>query len=173
MPIALVAQGNDSGGMICRLGWGDMVFCFFSSVSYNLEGPGKWGTRFPRLLQDLCDCGIVENEHFDELRQELYTVRVELQDYPLSAAVYDIADPSIPIPWEVIPGEENNNLAQPWVTPRSGTSYFDCFEELMQWAENIHAPLRLMLSREAFAEKFTDNCKKGRDYFKSDVPEHH
>lgn len=100
MPITLLSNSCES-----RLGWSDMVYSFFSSVSYNLEGQGKWGSRFPKLLIDLCDYGAVAYEDLDALDKELGIVFRELQKFPLSAAVYDIQEPWLPIPWEATPRE--------------------------------------------------------------------
>lgn len=148
MPVEILVKKPNRGGFSCYLGWGDMVYCFFSSVSYNLEGPGNWGKRFPRLLLDLCDHGVVENQHLDELQQELVVISRELQKFPLSAAVYDIEDLTLPIPWEVVPGEENNNLAQPWVTPRGEESYFTVIEEQIELAKREDTSLLLIFARE-------------------------
>jgi hypothetical protein len=169
MPVTLLVQKPGHGGFECNLGWGDMVFCFFSSVSYNLEGPGKWGSRFPRLLLDLCDHGVVLDNQLDELDKELGIIYRELANYPLSAAVYDIADPSLPIPWETIPGEENNNLSHPWVTPRGGQSYFKIFADQIRVARHVGAGL-LLISPEEQGNRNTlwQRKEKGRDYWKRD-----
>lgn len=62
------------GSVVSRIGYGDFVYSFFSTVSYHLEGQGNWGKRFPRLLLDLCDGGLVKNENIDELEDELKTI---------------------------------------------------------------------------------------------------
>lgn len=163
--VILKAKRKDSAGYISHLGKGDMVFAFFSSVSYHLEGKDNWGSRFPRLLLDLCDTGMVKYEHLDELLEELNIICFELQKLPLSAAVYDIGDLSLPIPWEVLPGAENNNLAQPWVTPRGDISYFNCFPEIIQYAKTLKSSIFLMFSYE---EDQWEPMKKGRSYWIAD-----
>ena len=70
MPVVLAAMAPNCSGMMAHLNYGDNVFAFFSSISYHLEGIGNWGKKFPRLLLDLCDTGIVEFEHLEELRTE-------------------------------------------------------------------------------------------------------
>ena len=167
--VYLMVKKPGNAGYIVRLGWGDRVYCFFSTVSYHLEGVGHWGERFPRLLRDLCDHGIVENEHLEELQRELDQIPFELQKYPLSEAVYDIQNLSLPIPWEVIPGEENNNLAQPWVAPRSGRGYFTIFKELIQWAMEEETSLLLVFPFETETEATLWQPKeKGHDYWTRD-----
>ena len=144
----------------------DFVFAFFSSVSYHLEGVGNWGKRFPRLLSDLCDHGLVELEHFDELSRELHTIRRELQRYSIMDAVYDIADLSKPIPFELLPGCETHDLARPWVTIRSARSFFEVFEDAMTWAKEEHCPLVLIFPMEQLRkETLWIKKQKGRDYW--------
>ena len=170
--VYLMVQNPERAGYIVRLGWGDMVYCFFSTVSYHLEGVGHWGERFPRLLRDLCDHGIVENEHLQELQRELDQIPRELQKYPVSEAIYDIQNLSLPIPWEEIPkepGEEDINLAQPWVTPRGDSGYFTVFREQIQQAINEESPLLLIFPFEMGTKATLWQPKeKGHDYWTRD-----
>lgn len=169
MPVELLVKRPKRGGFSYVIGWGDMVFSFFSSVSYNLEGAGNWGKRFPRLLLDLCDHGVVENQHLDELYQELAVISWELPKFPLSAAVYDIEHLELPIPWEVIPGAENNNLAQPWVTPRGAESYFSVFKKQIELAKEENTSLLLIYPPEtANRETLWQRKEKGHDYWTKD-----
>jgi len=169
MPVHLTEMYPGGGRFTYRMGYGDMVFCFFSSISYNLEGKGNWGKRFPILLLDLCDHGVVENQNLDKLQNELIIIEKELQAFSLSDAVYDIANPYVPIPWDVIPGEENNNLAQPWVTPRGATSYFTAFADQIANAKRDKSPLILIFSTEtANRNTLWQRKPKGRDYWTKD-----
>ena len=169
MPVSLLTREDGGARFSVNLGWGDMVFCFFSNVSFHLEGTGKWGSRFPKLLLDLCDKGVVSYENIDKLDKELGTVYHELQELPLSSAIYDIYDLSSPIPWEQIPGIENGNLAQSWVTPRGEESYFKVFSEYIKMAKNYESFLALIFPREtAFRDSIGQPMKKGRDYWLRD-----
>lgn len=166
MAIYAFVKAPNRAGYGYILGYGDMVFSFFSTVSYHLEGLGNWGKRFPRLLLDLCDHGIVENEHLDELDEELKKILCELQNLPISDAIYDIGNLELPIPWELLPGAENHNLAQPWVTPRGALSYFFVFSEQIQRAKTEKSPLLLIYPYET-ADKKAFYCRKekGREYW--------
>ncbi len=137
MPILVYSSSGEA-----RFGWSDMVYSFFSSVSYNLEGQGKWGSRFPKLLIDLCDYGAVAYEDLDALDKELKVVFRELQKFPLSAAVYDIQEPWLPMPWEATPGEIAN-LAYAWETPR-GVPYQKAFDKSIEMAKWFKSSLGLM-----------------------------
>ena len=87
MAVVTLVKAPGQAGSMFILGHGDMVFSFFSTVSYHLEGPGNWGKIFPRLLLDLCDHGLVENKYLDELSKELVIVSQGLKKFPISSAV--------------------------------------------------------------------------------------
>ena len=165
MVVALTVKNEASiASYVCKLGTGDYVFCFFSTVSYRLEGPDCWGSRFPYLLKYLCDYGIVKYEDLEKLRWELRIIRTELRGFTVSQAVYDIGDLNAAIPWDIIPGEENNDLSQPWVIGRNDDSLFRVFEEQLDLAQKYRTALLL----KAFHEKPNPKWfkKRGRNYWK-------
>ena len=87
--VCLIGSTGRHIGM-SRIGYGDFVYSFFSTVSYHLEGKGNWGKRFPRLLLDLCDGGLIKYENIDELEDELKIIYNEFQKMPISDAIYDL-----------------------------------------------------------------------------------
>ncbi len=167
MPIQLYSLGAGGQGSIsARFGWSDMVYSFFSSVSYNLEGQGKWGSRFPKLLIDLCDYGAVAYEDLDVLDKELGIVFRELQKFPLSAAVYDIQEPWLPMPWEATPGEIAN-LAYAWETPR-GEPYQEVFFEAIRLARYFQSNLGLLYGSVSSKDKPKKGMKRGHEFWVQD-----
>lgn len=170
MPVVILVQAPKTYGVESHLGYGDMVFSFFSSISYHLEGLGKWGSRFPRLLLDLCDQGIVRNEYLEELELELEVISHELKNFSLSEAIYDIGDLNKKIPWKALPGSESHSLVQPWVTPRGEESYFSVFKTLIAQAKRINAPILLIYPPET-ADRNTLWLpkEKGRNYWIKDM----
>lgn len=170
MPVVTLVKVPNEYGVETHLGYGEMVFSFFSSVSYHLEGPGNWGKRFPRLLLDLCDHGVVENEHLDEFQAELDVIFNELQQFSIHDAIYDIGDLNKPIPWELLPGAETLNLAQAWVTPRGAISYYDNFMDVIGWARRRNASILLIFPHESGIRKTLFQRKeKGREYWIKDI----
>ena len=99
--------------------------------------------------------------------EELEVIFCELQHFHLSQAIYDIGDLSKPIPWEVIPGEENNNLAQPWVTPRGGLSWKKAFAHQIETAKKRNSYLRLVTFEESVCMKLESFLpqEKGRAFW--------
>lgn len=174
MPVVLLVQAPKRGGFMSHFGYGDMVFSFFSSISYNLEGLDNWGKRFPRLLLDLCDQGVVENEKLDELQEELNIISEELKRLDLSQAVYDIGDLSKGIPWDwwIPSNNKKPNLFQPWLTPRGGFSYFEVFAEYINLAKREKTSLLLIYPHETalYKDALWDKKEKGRAYWIKDMP---
>ncbi len=147
---------------------GDRVFAFFSSISYHLEGLGNWGERFPRLLIDLCDHGIVYYEDLGELVQELKTIQQELQQFTIDDAVYDIADLSKPIPWERYPDvDPRTTLAEPWIRVREEQTFFEAFYKMIfEFAIPQKSPLYMGFFLNSYdQENPFKREKKGRDYW--------
>ncbi len=156
------------GAVVSRIGYGDFVYSFFSTVSYRLEGLGNWGKRFPRLLLDLCDHGIVYNENLDELEAELKEIYDELKTMPLSDAIYDLEDLSKPIPDDLLPGEDDivENLSQYWVTPRGAKVYLESFSEIIAATKHWGGSLVLIYAPETIDKQLLTRPKdKGRKYW--------
>ena len=159
--------------VVSGIGYGDFVYSFFSTVSYHLEGRGNWGKRFPRLLLDLCDGGLIKNENIDELENELKIIYNELQKMPISDVIYDLEDLSKPIPNDLLPTADENvtNLAQLWVTPRKAKVYLEAFGEIIDTVKARGGSLALGdLPETTDKQLFTRPKDKGRKYWLDMVP---
>lgn len=170
--VHLTATGGEES-YAARIGYGDFVYSFFSTVSYRLEGPGNWGKRFPRLLLDLCDGGLVKNENLNELEAELKTIYKKFEKMPLSDVIYDMEDLSKPMPNDLMPSEDEGvkNLAQLWVTPRGRRIYLDTFEQLISSARHCCGSLILMYAMESIDKQIWIRPKaKGRKYWLGMLP---
>lgn len=66
MAVSAIAQ---SGAVMSDiLEASDWLYSFFSNISYHLES-SRWGNRFPVLLCEFCDRGVVEYDHLDKLER--------------------------------------------------------------------------------------------------------
>ncbi len=165
--VQLMASAGKSS-YIARIGYGDFVFSFFSTISYHFEGEGNWGRKFPRLLLDLCDHGLVLNQHLDELESELKIIYDKLKKLTVSEAIYDLEDLGKSIPKDLLPGDEEKveNLAQLWVTPRGNQIYFNIFSEMILTAKHCGGALALIYAPESFDKDILIKPKnKGRKYW--------
>lgn len=128
MAVSAIAQ---SGAVMSDiLEASDWLYSFFSNISYHLES-SRWGNRFPVLLCEFCDLGVVEYDHLDKLERELDAAYSGLARIPVEDAIYDIKNPAAPIPWEILPEAENAGirLCEPWLTARTDDSFFDVFRK--------------------------------------------
>ena len=117
-------------------------------------------------MLDLCDTGIVEFEHLEELRTEIQIIEKELSKFSIHDAIYDIEDLNKPIPWELLPGSENSNLSQPWVILSGKLTFFELFEKSIDISQERNTCLILMYPYE-MAQKaiIRDRKDKGRKYW--------
>lgn len=166
MRIVSLTATAGKGSYIARIGYGDFVYSFFSTVSYYFEGKGNWGKKFPKLLLDLCDHGLVKYENLDELGEELEIIYKELKKLSLSNAIYDLKDLNKPMPYDLLPNEKIENLSQLWITPRGRRVYLDTFKELISFAKYEKGSLVLMYASESLDDQIWIMPKnKGREYW--------
>ena len=172
--VKILVYPENSYGASWGLGKGDIVFSFFSSISYHLEGVGNWGKRFPHLLLGLCDHGIVENQNLDAFRCELEIIQKELKHFTILNTIQDIEDLSKPFPWNITPGCETDTLDEIWCTPRGNISYFETFYKGIEDAKRRNTALLLVYAPEtANRDTLRTRKNKGREYWLGMLPINH
>jgi len=75
----------------CELGSYEYINCYLSSISSLLED-GKWGSKFPILIESLDAKAKLEPETCEELLGELDIIQEELKKYPHSKIKCDDID---------------------------------------------------------------------------------
>ena len=108
------------------IGSADFLHSFFSTVAVNLEG-GKWGSRFPVLM--------------NELYQGNLSVK-ELKSFPPEKAVWDIDDLSKQPPWGKNISEEITDLSNYFVTSE-GEDFISVFFTALKESKEMNAPLEI------------------------------
>lgn len=89
--------GLKVGPIFYKIGSGDFLHSFFSTIAYNLENK-KWGSRFPLLMNDLY-YKTLSVDKIDEALAELKTIQEELKEYSPSMVIWNIEDLSQLPPW--------------------------------------------------------------------------
>jgi len=89
--------GLKVGPIFYKIGTGDFLHSFFSTIAYNLENK-KWGSRFPLLMNDLYYKTLFVDK-IDEALAELKTIQEELKEYSPSMVIWNIEDLSQLPPW--------------------------------------------------------------------------
>jgi hypothetical protein len=80
-----------------ELGAADFVHAFFSTISFHLE-PDGWGTKYPRLMNELYQ-GELSSAHAAEARRELEDIKRKLTQKGPDAVVWDIENLDAKPPW--------------------------------------------------------------------------
>lgn len=89
--------GLKVGPIFYKIGTGDFLHSFFSTIAYNLENK-KWGSRFPLLMNDLY-YKTLSVDKIDEAIGELKIIQEELKEYSPSMVIWNIEDLSQSPPW--------------------------------------------------------------------------
>lgn len=104
------------------IGTGDFVHSFFSTICYNLED-GKWGGRFPYLMNSLYQ-GELSYKDVDRAKEELTIICKELKGFFPDKVVWDIEDLSKQPPWGRDISPDIKNLSDYFITC-DGENIFD------------------------------------------------
>lgn len=97
-----------------EVGTPSFTHAFFSTISAHGE-PAGWGTRYPRLMNDLY-AGELWAAYAPEARAELADAHRILSQLPPQAVVWDIADRSQRPPWGENISPRLRNLGMYFVT---------------------------------------------------------
>ncbi len=120
------------------IGTGDFVHSFFSTICYNLEG-GKWGSRFPYLMNSLYQGELSYND-LDSAKEELTVIIEEFKEFSPDQVIWDIEDLSKQPPWGNNISPEIKNLSDYFITC-DGENIFDeiikAFKEAKAEKQNI------------------------------------
>lgn len=123
-----------------EVGSGDLLHSFFSSVAYHLEG-GKWGTRFPVLMNELY-YGELSADKIPQAIDELNTITAELKKYPPDKVIWDIEDLTKRPPWGDNISADITDLSNYYVTS-DGEDFITIFMHALQKAGEIQKPLAI------------------------------
>ena len=76
-----------------QIGAASFLHAFFSTVCFRLE-QGNWGSKFPRLMNDLYH-GRLKSEYVKDALVELKEIKQELAKFQPSDVIWDIEDLSV------------------------------------------------------------------------------
>ena len=115
-----------------QIGSGDFLNSFFSTVAINLEN-GKWGSRFPSIMNKLYQ-GILEYDDVNDALSELKTIQEELKAFSTDKVVWDIEDLSLMPPWGNNISVEITDLSNYFVTS-DGKDFITIFSNALEKAK--------------------------------------
>ena len=122
------------------IGAADFLNAFFSTVCGRLEN-GKWGSRFPHLMNELYQ-GVLPVKHLAAGTEELSQIKQELAQFAPDQVIWDIDDRSLTPPWGDNISEDITDLSNYFVTSE-GKDFLTVFAVALDKAQQRNAPLKI------------------------------
>lgn len=118
----------------------DFLHAFFSTVCGRLEN-GKWGSRFPHLMNELYQ-GVLPVKHLAAGTEELSQIKQELAQFAPDQVIWDIDDRSLTPPWGDNISNDITDLSNYFVTSE-GEDFLSVFAAALDKAQQRNASLKI------------------------------
>ncbi len=125
---------------IYTIGTADFLHAFFSTVCGRLEN-GKWGSRFPHLMNELYQ-GVLPVKHLAAGTEELSQIKQELAQFAPDQVIWDIDDRSLTPPWGDNISDDITDLSNYFVTIE-GEDFLSVFAAALDKAQQRNASLKI------------------------------
>ena len=122
------------------IGTADFLHSFFSTVCGRLEN-GKWGSRFPHLMNELYQ-GVLPVKHLAAGTEELSQIKQELAQFAPDQVILDIDDRSLTPPWGDNISDDITDLSNYFVTSE-GEDFLSVFAAALDKARELNVPLTI------------------------------
>ena len=122
------------------IGTADFLNAFFSTVCGRREN-GKWGSRFPHLMNELYQ-GVLPVKYLAAGTEELSQIKQELAQFAPDQVIWDIDDRSLTPPWGDNISEDITDLSNYFVTSE-GEDFLSVFAAALDKAQQRNAPLKI------------------------------
>lgn len=123
-----------------KVGQGDFLYSFFSTISYRLE-PNGWGSKYPYLLKHLYN-GKIRSEDVSKAIDEAKEVQLELAKLKPSEVVWDIGDLTKQPPWVANISSHISSLANYFVTS-DGRDLFEVLFKAFEDAQRLNVEIEI------------------------------
>ena len=120
------------------IGTSDFLYAFFSTVCGRLEN-GKWGSRFPYLMNELYQ-GSLSVEHLSAGAEELAQIKRELAQFTPDQVIWNIDDLTQQPPWGDDISEDVTALSNYFYTS-GGSDFLTMFSDALTKAQQLKMPL--------------------------------
>ena len=125
---------------IYTIGTADFLHAFFSTVCGRLEN-GKWGSRFPHLMNELYQ-GALPVKHLAAGTEKLSQIKQELAQFAPDQVIWDIDDRSLTPPWGDNISDDITDLSNYFVTSE-GEDFLSVFAAALDKAQQRNASLKI------------------------------
>lgn len=133
-----MAVGLFTDPIFYKIGTGDFLHSFFSTIAYRLEN-NKWGSRFPTLMNKLYNDDIEYNE-CKSVEEELSIIKKEFAKLSPDKIIWNINDLSQQPPWKDNIADRITSLANYFWTS-DGKDMFEVFERALKASIEIKEKL--------------------------------
>lgn len=133
-----MAVGLQTGPIFSLIGTGSFLYCFFSTVCYNLEN-SNWGSQYPYIMNDLYQNQLLP-ENIEKAELELESIYLAFTKYSIDKVVWSMEDLSQNPPWANNIADRITNLSNYFYTS-DGKDLFQVFRQSMNTAKEINKPL--------------------------------
>lgn len=123
-----------------QIGSGDFLHSFFSTVAVNLED-GKWGKRFPVIMNDLYK-GKIDNKKVKKAIKEVEKIKTELKKITPDKVVWDIDDLTKQPPWGDEISTDITDLSNYFVTS-DGEDFLSIFMNALNEAKEMNTSIEI------------------------------
>lgn len=123
-----------------QIGSGDFLHSFFSTVAVNLED-GKWGKRFPVIMNDLYK-GKIDNKKVKKAIKEVEKIKTELKKFTPDKVVWDIDDLTKQPPWGDEISTDITDLSNYFVTS-DGEDFLSIFMNALNEAKEMNTSIEI------------------------------
>lgn len=125
-----------------QIGSGDLLHSFFSTVAHHLEG-GKWGSRYPLLMNELYQ-GELAAEHTAAALEELADIKDKLKSLSPDKVIWDIDDLVKRPPWGDNISADITDMSNYYVTS-DGEDFMTIFFNALKKADELGKSLQITM----------------------------
>lgn len=123
-----------------KVGNGDFLHSFFSTICYHLE-PNGWGSNFPYLMKNLYN-GRLNSDDVPKAIEEAKNIQSKLLNYKSSEVVWDIDDLSKQPPWGNNISSHISSLSNYFVTS-DGRDLFEVIFKAFEDAQRLNVDVEV------------------------------
>ncbi|RWW96715.1 Imm70 family immunity protein [Flavobacterium cerinum] len=132
--------GLKVGPIFYKVGTGDLLHSFFSSIAYNLED-NKWGAKFPFIMKELY-AKELSVEDIPQAVKEINLIRETFKDYAPNCVIWDIENLEKRPPWGDDIAAHITSLSNYFHTSE-GQDLFETFLKALETAAIIKKVLKI------------------------------
>ncbi|MBB5645295.1 immunity 70 family protein [Pedobacter cryoconitis] len=132
--------GLKVGPIFYKIGTGDFLHSFFSSIAYNLED-NKWGEKFPFIMKKLYTKEL-SVEDIPEAVKEINLIREMFKEYAPNCVIWDIENLEKRPPWGDDIADRITSLSNYFYTS-DGEDLFETFLKALDTAAKVKKVLTI------------------------------